>query len=107
MLIHIHPVCQVLRGKDTAQAFLIVDDQDAVRPLSCAQLTGLRNSEIFRDCKRRAWLEGCDRAFGGRLLPVVASATLGIGRRDGPLACQLGFDLLADSLQTRKLTCFS
>lgn len=58
-----HPKGQVFGGKDTAQTFLLIDDQDTISPLCGTQLTGIRHSHVLRDSESRGRLQAGDSPF--------------------------------------------
>jgi hypothetical protein len=63
------PESKVLCGKNTTQTFLIIDYQDAICSLGCAELARVCNRHALGHRQRRAWLERgdgslCTSGFG-------------------------------------------
>ena len=92
-----HSVRQILRGKNPAKTFLIIDNEDTVRTLGGTQLTSLGYRDVLWDGERWARLESSDsslcrsslsRPFGGAALMS----------RYGAFSGELGFDFLPDCL---------
>jgi len=93
-----HPVGQILGCKDTAQAFLVINDQDAIRSFGGTELTCFGDGDVLRDSKSGRGTECRDSPF----LCSRFSWTLLAGRetscRDGAFASQFGLDFLANGL---------
>lgn len=97
-----YPEREILGGKDAAQVFVLVDDQDAVSPLRRAKLTRVRDAHAMRDGQGGEGPEGRD----GALLGSRDALATGGGTRGGAgalrarsLAREFAFDLLADGLR--------
>jgi hypothetical protein len=53
-----HPESKVLCRENATQTFLVIDYQDTIRSLGCAELARVRNRHALGDRQRGAWLEG-------------------------------------------------
>ncbi len=95
-----HPVSEVLRSEDPAEALLVVNDEDAVRALRGAQLARLRDADVLWDSECRARLQRGDGAFRRGASRALSWAPA-LRRRNRALARELGLDLLTYSLCTR------
>lgn len=94
-----HPVCQIFGSEDTTQAFLIVDNKNAIGSFGSTKLAGFSNSDVFGHCECRGRLQSGDSSLRGSCLSS-SSATLrcSLGSRNGPLPSEFRFDFLANGL---------
>jgi hypothetical protein len=97
-----YPEREILGGKDAAQVFVLVDDQDAVSPLRRAKLTHVRDAHAMWDGQGGEGPEGRDGALLGSRDALAAGGSTrgGAGAlRARSLAREFSFDLLADGLR--------
>lgn len=103
-----HSIRQILSSKDTAQAFILIHDKYAVRPLGSTKLTRLRDSDVLWDSQRGAWLESRD----GTLLDIgllsamapTALVLLLICSGNCALTGKLALDLFPDGLHVKVIS---
>lgn len=74
-----YAICQILSSENTAEALIIVYDQDAVGPLSSTELTGLGHSDVFRDGQRGTRLQCSNSTL--LYIGFVATSATGTIRR--------------------------
>ncbi len=91
-----NPVSKVLCSKDSRQPLFVIDNEHTVRSLGGAQLTGIGDGDVLRDCESWAGLECSDRALCGRVL----CGLLAEGERGGCSAFsgEFRFDLFTNGL---------
>lgn len=92
-------ISKILGSEYTAQALVIINDQNTISALCCTELTGLGDGNVLRDGKGGSRLQRSDSSFLSGLLLVTATAPLECGR-DGAFPGKLGFYFLANSLCT-------
>lgn len=93
-------ISKILGSEYTAQALIIINDQNTISALCCTELAGLGDSDVLRNGKGGGRLQRSDSSFLSRLLLVAAAAAPLKCGRDGAFPGKLGFYFLANSLCT-------
>ena len=93
-----YAIGQVLRGEDTAEALLVINDEDTVSALRGAELAGLCNRNTFRDSEGWAGLQRRDSSLGRSSLASAVATGSWLGRGNGAFAGEFRLDLLPNGL---------